>query len=75
MKKEYWFGAIGTLAVIDIYAAHVKHDGTLSQAGRWLFRTHTKRGKIAWCIAWAGLSAWLVPHISNVPERIVDAIS
>lgn len=75
MKKEYWFGAIGTLAAIDIYAAHVKHDGTLSQAGRWLFKTHTKHGKVAWFVAWAGLSTWLVPHIANVPEKIADAIS
>jgi hypothetical protein len=75
MDKEYWYATLGALAAIDIYAAHVKHDGTLSQAGRYLFKTHTKRGKIAWCVAWAGLSAWLVPHISHVPERIADAIS
>ena len=75
MDKKYWFGAIGALAVIDIYAAHVKHDGTLSQAGRWLFRTHTRRGKVAWCVGWVALSAWLMPHIANVPDKIVDAIS
>lgn len=75
MKKEYWYGAILGLAVIDVYAAHVKHDGTLSQAGRTLFRTDTRAGKVVWAASWTALSAWLVPHIWNIPKDIVDTIS
>lgn len=78
MKPEFWWGSIAALAVVDIWAAHVKREGTLSQAGRELFRTNTRAGKIAWILGWGGLSLWFVPHICNWPkdiENIIDEIS
>lgn len=75
MGKKYWLGAIGGLAAIDVYAAHVKHGGTLSETGRWLFRTDTKPGKVVWVASWAALSAWLLPHIWTIPQNLKDVSS
>lgn len=70
MNRTAWFGGIAALVVIDIWAAHVKHDGTLSQAARETFRTDTSLGKAAWAAGWSGLSIWLVPHVWKWPNKI-----
>lgn len=75
MDKKIWIGLIGGMAVADLWCAKVKRSGTLSQAGREVFRTDTKTGRIAWVVSWGALSAWLLPHIWNVPEEIIDKIS
>lgn len=67
MDKKIWAGAFVVLGIIDVYAAHVKHDGTLSQAGREVFRTNTPVGKAVWVTGWTGLSAFIIPHIWKWP--------
>lgn len=63
MDKKYWIASIATLGAIDVWAAYVKKDGTLSQAGREVFRTDTRTGRLVWAFGWGALTAWLVPHI------------
>jgi len=78
MSKQFWLGSIAALGVLDWWCGNVKREGTLSQAGREVFRTNTPAGKAAWVTFWAGLSAWLIPHILNWPEnieKIIDEIS
>lgn len=72
MKKQYWFGAIAALGILDLYCAYVKKEGTLSQGSRELFRTDTDAGKAVWFCCWGMLTAWIIPHISNWPEDIKD---
>ena len=75
MKKHYWIGAISALGLLDWWCANVKHEGTLSQAGREIFRTDTAVGKGIWVTCWLALSAWMIPHIWNWPKQIIDEIS
>lgn len=74
MNKTGWIASIATLGALDYYFAHIKKHGTLSDAGRDLFRTDTRVGKIAWVTGWTGLSVWLVPHILKTPEKIVEML-
>lgn len=75
MRREYWFASIAALGVLDWWCANVRHEGTLSQAGRETFRTDTVVGRAVWVIAWTALSAWLIPHIWRWPKQIIDEIS
>lgn len=74
MHKKYWIGAIAGLGILDWYCANVKHEGTLSQAGRETFRTNTAAGKIAWIVFWVSLSSWLVPHVIKWPEQVMEIV-
>lgn len=75
MSKKFWVGSIAALGVLDWYCAYVKHEGTLSQAGREIFRTDTTAGKVVWVASWSGLTVWILPHIWNIPEKIAEVIS
>ena len=75
MSKRNWIAAIGILGILDWWCANVKHEGTLSQAGREIFRTDTPAGRAAWLAFWAALSSWLIPHIWKWPKKIADEIS
>lgn len=68
MNEKVWFASIATLGAVDVYAAYVKRDGTLSQASRELFRTNTTTGKVVWVSFWGCLTCWIIPHILNWPE-------
>lgn len=71
MKRSMWIASIVTLGVIDVWAAHVKHEGTLSEAGRKTFRTDTRAGKVVWVCSWSALTVWFVPHILKQPVETV----
>lgn len=74
MNKKFWIGVFAVPAAADLYAAFVKHEGTLSQFGRETFRTDTAAGKAAWIASWAALSAWLIPHVCKWPQDIKDIV-
>jgi hypothetical protein len=74
VEKKLWLTAFGAMAAVDLYCAKVRHGGTLSQAGREIFRTNTPAGRAAWIAGWTGLTAWLIPHIIKWPEQIENII-
>lgn len=58
-----WVTALVTLGLAD-WLLNRRHDGsTLSEVARHVYRTDTAAGRFAFAASWAGLSAWLVPHI------------
>lgn len=68
MPKRVWFAGIGLLGIADLWAAYVRHEGTLSHAIRETFGTDTTAGKARFALAWTALTAWLLPHIWSWPE-------
>lgn len=60
----FWASAITALGLFDYWAAKntIKGD-SLSECTRAAFCTHTNAGRIAFVLAWGGLTAWFVPHI------------
>ncbi len=75
MSRNKWFGLLIGLGIFDFYCAKVKGEGTLSQAGREMFQTNTRTGKVVWILSWTALSAWMYPHIIKWPKKIMDEIS
>lgn len=68
MTRRVWAGGIGSLVALDLYAAYVRHDGTLSHTVRETLRTNTAEGRVLLCLGWATLTAWLLPHLCVWPE-------
>lgn len=67
MRPRHWAAYIATGVVIDVYAAYVRHDGTLSHAIRETFRTNTPRGRAAF-LATLGVGVLaFAPHICIWP--------
>lgn len=62
-----WLGFWAAFGIADYWLS--KRGASLSRAAKWLFRTHTKRGRFAFIAGWAGLSAWLIPHITTNKEQ------
>ena len=67
MSPRAWRNVALALVAVDVYAAYVKHDGTASHAVRLAFNTDTPAGKVALCAAWAGLTAYVLPHWCTWP--------
>lgn len=69
----FWATSIGTLAAFDYWCATNAVEGdSLSECTRALLRTDTLAGGLVFVGAWAGLTAWFVPHILR--PTIVRAI-
>lgn len=68
MNRRAWAAGIGTLAAVDMYAAYVRRDGTLSHVVRETFHTDTVEGKVRLCLGWAAASALLLPHLCIWPK-------
>jgi hypothetical protein len=61
----FWLTAIAGLGVLD-YVWDGKHEGmTLSETARWLFRTHTAPGRLAFTAFLSGGSYVLHQHITK----------
>lgn len=59
-----WVSGIGALAALDIWCAFNKTPGdSLSECARQAYRVDCLGGKVAFCLSWAALTAWLIPHI------------
>lgn len=59
-----WVSTLGSLAIFDLWCARNDVEGdSLSEITRTALRTHTPLGQAVFIGAWAGLTAWLVPHI------------
>lgn len=59
-----WAAAAASLAALETYGILRPGAGhTLSEVTRTTFRTDTLAGQVAFVSAWAGLTAWFVPHI------------
>jgi hypothetical protein len=58
-----WASCIGALVALDVWCDRRRDDSTLSCQVRRLFRTDHKTGRLAFIAAWAGLTAWFVPHV------------
>ncbi|MGW7100424.1 hypothetical protein [Streptomyces sp. NPDC054838] len=66
MDPDWAWGAIlSTAFAYEMWTVFNKADGdTLSERIRaWFHTTSSRTGKAAFVIAWAGLTAWFVPHI------------
>lgn len=61
-----WAACLGGLVALDVYCDRRKDESTLSCVVRHTFHTHHPAGKAAFLAAWAGLTAWLCPHILRV---------
>jgi hypothetical protein len=64
-----WASCIGALVVLDVWCDRRRDDWTLSCQVRRLFHTDHKAGRLTFIAAWAGLTAWFVPHVCR---RIAD---
>ena len=61
--RWYWAAVLATIAAVETHGiAHGGH-ATLSHTTRTTFHTHHPAGRAAFALAWAALSAWLLPHI------------
>lgn len=59
-----WVGIAALGTAVEAIALHTRdHDATLSYAARSLFCTDKAYGRVAFVLAWAALSVWLVPHV------------
>lgn len=67
MTPRGWAIVLGIPAAIDVYAAYVRHDGTLSHTIRELLDTDTTAGRLRLLGLWAGASALLLPHLMIWP--------
>lgn len=61
-----WAACLGGLIALDVWCDRRKNESTLSCVVRHTFRVEHPAGKAAFLAAWAGLTAWLVPHILRV---------
>jgi hypothetical protein len=60
---ETWASCIGALVALDIWCDRRRNNSTLSCQLRRIFHTDRKSGRLAFIAAWAGLTAFIVPHI------------
>lgn len=58
-----WAGFLLVGGIADVIADRRHNGSTLSECARATFGTDRRRGRVLFVACWAGLSAWLVPHI------------
>jgi hypothetical protein len=76
MRPRHWAAYIAAGVAIDIYAAYVRHDGTLSHAIRETFRTNTPAGRATFLALLGAGVVWFGPHICIWPaDRLIKEIS
>lgn len=69
VASVFWFGTLGALGLFDFWCARNATVGdSLSECTRAALRTHTWPGRVAFVLAWGGLTAWIVPHILRVVD-------
>ncbi len=59
----FWAASLATLGLVDLWCDLQHDDSTLSSVVRATFHTDRPVGRAIFIGAWAGLSAWFVPHI------------
>lgn len=73
VARAFWIGVLGSLGLFDYWCAKNRTDGdSLSEVTRAVLRTHHPVGRAVFIGAWAGLSAWLIPHICRVVRDAAD---
>jgi len=73
-RRLSWAGVALVAAVLQAMSLR-RHDGaTLSETTRAIYRTHTPAGRALFVASWAGLSAWLVPHICRATAVAAVAV-
>lgn len=59
-----WGGLVLAGAIFEAYTLANRRPGdTLSETTRRTFRVHTRPGRYAFLVAWAGFSLWYCGHI------------
>jgi hypothetical protein len=68
-----WLIPLGIGLALELEALRrQRYEHTLSQATRYIFRTHTPAGKIAFVAGWSALTYWFLPHILNYVEKVEE---
>lgn len=69
--ESLWLGLVLTGAIFEAWAIRGKRkQHTLSHAMRRTCHTETALGKRVFVLAWAFLTAWLIPHILEDQELL-----
>lgn len=65
----FWLTVTAGLTAADLYFDRNDCYGdTLSECTRFIWRTETPVGRVAFIASWAALSTWFVPHICRIPD-------
>ncbi len=67
---QYWLVGVTGFIALELYLRDLQKDATFSCATRRWFRTHTRPGKIAFCVGYAAFSSWYLPHIIREMKRL-----
>lgn len=59
---KFWAALVGA-AVLAEFSQLRRPECTLSHATRYMFRTHTRGGRVAFIAAWWSLCVWFTAHV------------
>lgn len=62
-EHMFWGGLLIAGTAYEFRAIHGRPNQTLSDVTRCLFHTRTPAGRVAFTLAWGGLSIWYAQHI------------
>lgn len=67
--RWFWAVVLTVVAAVETHGIAHAQPTTLSHATRATFHTEHPLGRAAFAVAWAALSAWLLPHICTEDKR------
>lgn len=73
LPRIVWGALIAIPVALDLWAHRNNTDGdTLSEQVRAIYRTDTASGRVALCLSWAALTAWVIPHWCRTPAARLE---
>lgn len=71
-----WGGLLATGGLYEFYALTNDVEGdTLSEVTRDVFGTDTRRGRVAFTVAYVAFSVWFVPHIAAKAVEVAEEVT
>jgi hypothetical protein len=70
-----WAAVIGGALLMEAEGLRRRRfEHTLSYATRYVFKTHTPAGKVAFVGGWAALTYWFLPHILEGANKLAELV-
>jgi hypothetical protein len=70
-----WAAVIGGALLMEAEGLRRRRfEHTLSASTRYVFKTHTPTGKVAFVSGWAALTMWFLPHVLNGANKLANIV-